>query len=163
MQSTQNTVQDAVPVLEFPDIYTGDITALPVEEVITAVADAIANLAPTQEQVTAVGDWLAELPQEVIELKELLHCGMYLRLAKIPAGAVCVGKEVQVPTVSVVIGDITVSTDNGIQRLQGWNCLPALAGKKRIGVAHTDTYWATINTTTASTANAAAAEYAKEW
>lgn len=150
-------------LLNFPDVYSGDISALPAEDVINAVADAIATLAPTQEQVTAVGNWLAELPQEQIELKELLHCGMYLRLVKIPAGAVCVGKEVQVPTVSVVIGDITVSTDNGIQRLQGWNCLPALAGKKRIGVAHTDTYWATVNTTTADTAATAVAEFAKDW
>src|SRR5574343_283307 len=49
--------------------------------------------------------------------------------------------------VCVVFGDITVTTDEGPQRLTGFHVLPAKAGAKRAGIAHGDTWWTTLMTT----------------
>lgn len=49
--------------------------------------------------------------------------------------------------VCVMHGGITVTTDDGPQVLEGFHVLPALAGSKRAGVAHLDTWWTTLWTT----------------
>lgn len=45
----------------------------------------------------------------------------------------------------VCLGDMLVSTDVGVRRLQGYHRLWAEAGKKRVGRALQDTIWLTIH------------------
>jgi hypothetical protein len=45
---------------------------------------------------------------------------------------------------NVMVGDITVTTDTGMKRLTGYNVFPTQAGMRRVGYAHSDTYWTTL-------------------
>lgn len=85
-----------------------------------------------------------KLPQIQIGLWHHLSGGMYARTGVIKAGCVLVGAEHKTDHFNVMCGDITVTTDDGVQRLTGYHVLPTKAGKKRAGVAHIDTIWTTI-------------------
>lgn len=69
---------------------------------------------------------------------------MYARTIFIPAGVALTGALTEMDNICVLYGDITVTTDEGTQRLTGFNVLPAKRGAKRAGVTHADTWWATV-------------------
>lgn len=102
---------------------------------------------PDPEAVRALERTLADLPQVDLQTLHLVHGGMYARTIFIPAGTVLTGALTKQDNVCVVFGDITVTTDEGTQRLTGFHVLPAKAGAKRAGVAHSDTWWTTLMTT----------------
>jgi len=87
---------------------------------------------------------LLGLPQVSIETTHVVHGGMCARTIFIPAGTVLTGALTNCDNVCVVCGDITVTTDDGPQRLTGYHVLPAQAGAKRIGLTHSDTWWTTV-------------------
>jgi len=82
-----------------------------------------------------------QLPQMQLECTHVIHGGMCARTIFIPAGTVLTGAQLDVDTVCVVVGDITVTTDDGVRRLQGHHVLPAFRDNKRVGITHADTYW----------------------
>ena len=45
----------------------------------------------------------------------------------------------------MVSGDVTVTSDEGKKRLQGFNIFQGKRGKKRAGYAHEDTRWLTFH------------------
>lgn len=102
---------------------------------------------PDPEAVRALERTLADLPQVDLQTQHLVHGGMYARTIFIPAGTVLTGALTKQDNVCVVFGDITVTTDEGTQRLTGFHVLPAKAGAKRAGIAHGDTWWTTLMTT----------------
>jgi hypothetical protein len=80
---------------------------------------------------------------------------MYARTILIPAGTALVGTLTNLDNICIVLGDITVTTDEGSMRLTGYHILPASKGYKRVGLAHSDTYWTTlIHTSHTSVADA---------
>lgn len=87
---------------------------------------------------------LLRLPQVDLHTSHLVHGGMCARTILIPAGTALTGALTNRDNLCVVVGDITVTTDLGPQRLVGVNLLPAVAGAKRAGVAHADTWWTTF-------------------
>jgi hypothetical protein len=99
------------------------------------------DLAHTTDAVHALQDNLLAMPQVDVAIEHLVHGGMYARTALIPANTVLTGAQTNADNICVVYGDITVTTDNGVQRLTGFNVLPASAGAKRAGFAHADTRW----------------------
>lgn len=66
---------------------------------------------------------------------------LYAREIRIPADTVLTGAAHKLPHLVTVCGDITASTDAGVQRLTGMHTFTAPAGKKRVGVTHSDTVW----------------------
>lgn len=69
---------------------------------------------------------------------------MYARTMFIPAGTVLTGALVNSDNVCVMFGDITVTTNEGPRRFEGFHVLPAYAGHKRAGFAHADTWWTAV-------------------
>ena len=85
------------------------------------------------------------LPEVDIPTSTVVHDGMVARTIFIPAGTMMTGALGKANTVNVFIGDITVTTDDGMVRLSGYNVIPGTAGAKRAGVSHADTWWTTIH------------------
>ena len=102
---------------------------------------------PTPEAVRALEDSILQLPQVDLLTKMLVHGGMSARTIFIPGGTVLTGALTNLDNICVVVGDITVTTDAGLRRLTGIHIVPALAGAKRAGIAHDDTWWITLHRT----------------
>jgi len=93
-----------------------------------------------------------EAAPDVFELRELrtdhaVHAGISARAIFIPAGTTLSGAETNLDNLCVVLGDIEVSTAEGVRRVQGFAMLPALKGAKRVGYTHSDTWWVTLHRT----------------
>lgn len=96
------------------------------------------------ESVRALERLLLEQPQVDVQTQNLIHGGMCVRWIFVPAGTALTGATTTKDNVCVVIGDINVTTDEGVERVVGFRVLPASAGHKRGGYAHADTWWATV-------------------
>lgn len=132
-----------------------ELLALSEQELCEALGNALQNLELSNADIKNFGDKCLEYPQVDLSVQQYLHAGMYTRSILIPAGTIATGMEVCVDTISVVCGDITVRGEAGIKRYTGYHVLPGCAGKRRIGVAHSDTYWVTVFPTKQSTAEGA--------
>lgn len=102
---------------------------------------------PSLDAVRDMESLLLQLPQVDLATSHLVHGGLSARTIFIPAGTVLTGALTNLANLCVVCGDITVTTDDGPQRLTGFHVLPAAPGAKRAGVAHADTWWTTIHRT----------------
>jgi hypothetical protein len=103
---------------------------------------------PTPEQFAAIETFMNEIEHErghVIDLSTEHFFAdddrLYGRSVRIPAEHVLLGGAHCQGTLSIAVGDITVQTESGPKRLTGIHVVPALAGHKRIGVTHADTFW----------------------
>lgn len=90
---------------------------------------------------------MADLHQVDLQSQTLVHGRMAARAIFIPAGTLLTGVLTNIDNISVMVGDITVTTETGPVRLTGFHILPAAAGFKRAGIAHADTWWATMHHT----------------
>jgi len=102
------------------------------------------------------------IPQVDMQTANLIHGGMYARTIFIPAGTAVTGTLTKLDNVCIVSGDITVTTDEGMQRLIGYHVIPASKGYKRVGYTHSDTYWTTIIKTDAQVVEQAEDEMTDE-
>lgn len=74
--------------------------------------------------------------------------GVYGREMFMPAGTMLTGKIHRHSTLNVLIqGDITVSTPEGIRRLQAPAVFVSAPGAKKVGFAHTDVRWLNVHPT----------------
>jgi hypothetical protein len=96
------------------------------------------------EQAKMFEEALKTLEQVQIETSHLIHGKMYARTIFIPAGTALTGVLTKLDNICIVLGDISVTTDDGVVRLTGYNILPATKGYKRVGYAHSDSYWTTL-------------------
>ena len=102
---------------------------------------------PDVESVRALEELMLTLPQVVMEPHTLTHGKVSARAVLIPAGTVLTGAQTNLDNVCIVLGDITVTTDAGPQRITGFGMLPANRGAKRVGQAHADTWWICVHHT----------------
>lgn len=107
---------------------------------------------PTREQFAAIEAYMNEIENDrghVIDLQTADHFAddnrLYGRSVRIPADHVLLGGTHRQGNLSIVVGDITVLTDDGPLRLTGIHVVPALAGHKRIGVTHAETFWLSVH------------------
>lgn len=100
---------------------------------------------PTVEKVREFEGLLRLLPEVDLGTEMSAHGGVVWRSIFIPAGAALTGAQTKLDNVSVVFGDITVTTDDGPKRITGFAVIPAKAGFKRAGIAHADTWWVTLH------------------
>lgn len=87
---------------------------------------------------------------EPAALEETHHFadGIYGRELFIPAGTVLTGKIHRHSTLNLLIqGDITVTTPEGMKRIQAPAVFVSPPGTKKAGYAHTDTRWVNVHPT----------------
>lgn len=85
-----------------------------------------------------------------IEIEPVHHFshGLYAREITIPKGALLTGKIHRFAHINVISkGDISVLTENGIERIQAPCTIISKPGTKRVGFAHEDTVWTTFHAT----------------
>ena len=111
-----------------------------------AAQEILAPLA-SPEKVRALEAALLDLPQVDLHTQHLVHGKVSARAILIPAGTVLTGALTNCDNLCIVLGDITVTTDDGARRVTGFAMLPARAGYKRAGIAHADTWWITVHHT----------------
>lgn len=99
---------------------------------------------PSVERVRELEAELIKQPQVDLSTTHVVHGGMCARTIFIPAGTVLTGALTNCDNICIIHGDITVTTDEGTKRLEGFNVLPAQAGFKRAGWTHADTHWTTV-------------------
>ena len=103
-----------------------------------------------------------QLEQASIQTEHILHGGMYARTVRIAPGVVIVGALMKVPTMLVVHGSTKVMAGDKWYRLDGYNIMPASAGRKQIFVPLTNTEISMIFATHAKTVEEAEAEFTDE-
>ena len=97
-----------------------------------------------RERIEQLESLILQVPQVDLNTTHALSGFVYARTIFIPAGTVLTGAVHKKDHINVMFGDITVSTDDGMQRLTGYHVLPTKAGAKRAGFAHADTHWTTL-------------------
>lgn len=112
-----------------------------------AVVDTYGDIPPVAK-IMRLESEMARLPQLHIEPVHHFSDGIYAREITIPKGAVLTGKMHATDHLNIISkGDITVLTENGMQRIKAPATILAKAGMKRVGYAHEDTVWTTIHGT----------------
>jgi hypothetical protein len=110
----------------------------------------LTHLAVGKAQVFALEAALQALPQVEIVPEMFYGHKSVARVVRIPAGTTLTGHIHKYPQINIAVGDISVTTDTGVQRLTGFNIVESPAGTKRAGHAHADTIWVTIHGSTAT-------------
>jgi hypothetical protein len=105
---------------------------------------------------------LEGLPQVEIPTHHVLHAGMYARSVVLPAGAWVTGAHIQVATVLIVSGDVTVANDGEGVRITGYVVLPADANRKQAFFAHAQTHLTMLFPTAARSVEEAELEFTDE-
>lgn len=117
----------------------------------TALSATLDRLTPFQEaniRVDEIELELKSLPPVVIEPEHIFSDGIYGRKIIIPAGTMLTGKMHRLDHINHVVGDISVwSESEGIRRITGHETFVAKAGTRRVGYAHSDTWWVTFHAT----------------
>lgn len=103
----------------------------------------------TREQVDRLQEAVAAVPQIELQTQHDFCPGFYARSVLIPAGTVLVGKVHATEHIFMVTqGDISITTDEGVVRVQAPYQAICKPGMKRAGFAHTDTICVNIHITT---------------
>lgn len=88
------------------------------------------------EAIERLTEWqLAHDEGLELQTEHLIHGGMYVRTVAMPAGMVLTGALIKRPTVVIVTGSCGVLTGEEWTRLDGYNVLPASAGRKQVFIS----------------------------
>lgn len=97
------------------------------------------------EKVVALEDEVKKLPQVEMPPEHYFAQGVYGREITIPKGVVLVGRMHHQSQINFIMrGDISVTTPDGVKRVQGPCVIVSPAGTKRAGYAHEETVWITV-------------------
>lgn len=108
---------------------------------VDSALDAIeATHKPTRQQILDIERFILDCPQVETPTAHYFSPGIYAREMFIPAGTVLTGAVHKTVHLVQFVGDITVLTDGGMQRLTGRHTLTSKPGAKRVGYAHADTW-----------------------
>jgi hypothetical protein len=101
-----------------------------------------------RDKIFAFEDELRKYPQVELPLVHRFSKGLYAREMFIPMGTIAVGKIHRYECLSIVsMGDITILTEHGAQRVQAPHTSVSPAGVKRVAYAHADTVLTTVHAT----------------
>lgn len=96
-------------------------------------------------ELMALEKVMLSMPQAHIPVTHTICDGMYARAAFIKGGTTMSGYIHLQPNLQIMVsGDVTVITEDGEERLRGFNIMSGRAGIKRAGHAHEDTIWVTV-------------------
>lgn len=105
---------------------------------------------------------MLDMAQVAIKTDHYFHAGLYARSIRIPAGVLLTGALIQIPTLLIVSGHVTVFIGGESVDLQGYHVVPGLAGRKQVFLAHTDTDLTMMFATQATTVEQAEEEFTAE-
>ena len=121
--------------------------------------------ATTPELLEKIGALEAELVgQEPCELptEHLIHAGMYVRTIAMPKEMVLTGALIKRATVVIVTGSAALLAGREWLRLDGYNVIPASAGRKQVFVSYSPVIITMLFPTQAKTVEEAEAEFTDE-
>ena len=120
----------------------------------TLVPSAIVQVTTEQKNVLNLEREIGRLPQIDLPIRHFFIdsprsvTGGYAREMTIPQGVALVGRVHKHPCINIVSkGDISVTTDTGVKRIQAPCTFVSPAGTKRAGFAHEETIWTTFHLT----------------
>lgn len=96
------------------------------------------------DYVRRLEDVLLQAPQPDLITTHRLSGGMYARTIYMAPDTVMTGALHKTDHLNIVFGDVSVTTDTGIQRLTGHHVLETKAGMKRALYAHGATVWTSV-------------------
>ena len=102
------------------------------------------------------------LPQVEIGITHCLHDGVYTRTAFVPAGYLVMGVLIKIPTTVIASGRARVFIGADTVEVQGYQVIPAAAGRKQAALAIEDTYFSMAFRTDAATIEEAEQEFTDE-
>lgn len=105
-------------------------------------------------EATRIGLEPVEVPTD-----HLIHAGMYARTILMPQGMVLTGALMKRATVVIVTGSAAVLAGDAWLELEGYNVLPASAGRKQVFVSRTPVIVTMLFPTQAKTVAEAEAEF----
>lgn len=113
-----------------------------------SLIDQVSGLMSSQsvrDSIESLESELKKYPQVDVPFSDHYFGGIYARAVCIPKGTLLTGKIYKDDHFDIMLsGDITVSSDDGVKRLKGFNIFDGKQGKKRAGIAHEDTFWITF-------------------
>lgn len=128
------------------DPLTGGFELLPTHDVPPAALLALAS-EPSRAQIERLEGFMAQHDQVEMPPVHRYAEGLYAREITIPAGTLMTGRVHLFEHVSIMLrGDMTVLTEQGMERVQGPKVFISPAGTKRVGYAHEETVWVTVHT-----------------
>lgn len=118
-----------------------------------SIIERIGHLSPSKQAeyiadyIDGVEAYLLTLPQAPVAMGHILEDGLYVRIARVPAGTMMTGAAHKKACLTVALeGDISVLTaQDGAKRIVAPAMFMATAGVRRLGYCHTDVVWATVH------------------
>lgn len=105
--------------------------------------------APTREDIERLEDAIRDLPPVDMPLRHVFGPGFYTRSLGIPAGTVVTGKVHATEHIFMVtLGDISITTDEGVIRVKAPYQSIGKPGTKRAVYAHADSICVNVHITT---------------
>ncbi len=114
------------------------------------------------ETVCAVERTVRDMEQISVRTEHVLHAGMYARTVHLDANVLIVGVMIKVPTMLVVNGYAQVFAGDRWYKIEGYNVIPASAGRKQMYVTTSPTSITMLFPTKATTVEQAEAEFTDE-
>ena len=97
------------------------------------------------DKVEMIEAIMAEKPQVDIPVRHYFANGVYAREITIPAGVLLTGRIHKYENLNILSeGEISVLTENGMERFKAPAVIVSPPGTKRIALAHTRCVWTTI-------------------
>lgn len=117
---------------------------LPIESALDDLAPT-----PTYAQIRRLEEaMIANLEPAEAPVTHHFADGIYGREMFIPAGTMLTGKIHRFSTLNLLLkGDITVTTPEGVRRIQAPAVFTSAPGCKKVGYAHADTIWVNVHPT----------------
>ena len=96
------------------------------------------------------------------QMEHVLHAGMYARTCRLDAWVTIVSVRIKIPTMLIVNGGAHIFAGDRWYRIEGYQCMPASAGRKQIYVTYRPTEITMIFPSNARTVEEAEAEFTDE-
>lgn len=114
------------------------------------------------ENLRALQEKMRERPQIHPQMEHVLHAGMYARTCRLDAGVAIVSVLIKIPTMLIVRGGAHVFAGDRWYRIEGYQCMPASAGRKQVYVTFEPTEITMVFPSRARTVEEAEAEFTDE-
>ena len=109
------------------------------EALVTAGSLVPAATPEALEKIARVEEKMRAMPQIHLHTDHVLHAGMYARTIRLAARVAITSVLIKIPTVIIVHGKCTVFAGDEWRVLDGFNVIPASAGRKMIYVTASPT------------------------
>lgn len=114
------------------------------------------------EKIAKAENAIMQAKQIDVQTEHILHGGMYSRTVRLDPHVVIVGVLLKVPTVLIVNGRVWMLAGEKWHKLEGYNVMPASAGRKQVFVTLDATEITMIFPSKAKTVEEAEAEFTGE-